>query len=262
MSAVYENVIVPNDGSLEGRVVFAPAADLAWRLSARLVQVSNTEATDKSSRATVKGQAIAHSAADVEFWVDVDHDLASAVLTALSYRPDSMLCVGSPGSKGSFMGRRRSGMQPLAAAIVGAAPVPVMVVGPKADTSRGLPMSELVVVLDGTPAGDGVLALAAEWAHDYKLRLVLTYVTSGASPAAQGEQQDYLDQRAASLQAVGGVAVELVQGDGGPEALARLLERHPDAVVMTMSGARRGSPGPLASALVEHSPRAVLLAAG
>ena len=73
---VYQNVIVPNDGTLEGRSALAPAADLAWRCGARVVNVSNTEVSDKSSKAAVKGHAMAQSAADVEFWVDLENDLA------------------------------------------------------------------------------------------------------------------------------------------------------------------------------------------
>ena len=93
---MYQNVIVPNDGTLEGRIALAPAADLAWRCGARVVHVSNTEVSDKSSKAVVKGHAMAQSAADAEFWVDLENDLPDAVLKAATYRLNPIFCVASP----------------------------------------------------------------------------------------------------------------------------------------------------------------------
>ena len=48
------DVIVPNDRSREGRIVFAPAADLAWRCGAKVVNVSNTDVNNRSAQAVVK----------------------------------------------------------------------------------------------------------------------------------------------------------------------------------------------------------------
>src|SRR5262245_7669669 len=71
--AVFQNVIVPFDGSLPARAALAPAADLAWRCGGRIVIVNNTDASDKASRDALKSRAMSMSGADVDFWVDVDH---------------------------------------------------------------------------------------------------------------------------------------------------------------------------------------------
>ncbi|MGZ4683250.1 MAG: hypothetical protein ACXV8G_12390 [Acidimicrobiales bacterium] len=177
---MYQNVIVPNDGTLEGRSALAPAADLAWRCGARVVNVSNTELSDKSSKAAVKGHAIAQSAADVEFWVDLENDLPVAVLAAAQYRTNPIYCVPSPPTRG-LLGRRKGVLAPLAAEVATRAEAAVVVVGPVVDIARGLPMTELVAVLDGRDGSDELVVLAEQWAQLFKLRLVLTAVAGPGS---------------------------------------------------------------------------------
>src|SRR5690606_35541500 len=91
MSPVYENVIVPFDGSPQGRGALAPAADLAWRCGARIVIVNNTDASDKASRAELKTRAMSLSGADVDFWVDLEHSLGRALVEAARFRPDPIV---------------------------------------------------------------------------------------------------------------------------------------------------------------------------
>jgi hypothetical protein len=259
MGAVYENVIVPNDGSIEGRVVFAPAADLAWRCNARVVNVANTDVSDKASQATVKRYAMSKTESDVEYWVDLKRSLANATLIAASYRPGCIMCVASPAGSSKILGRRRSGVSALTAELVRRAEVPVVVIGPATETGQGLPMSELIVVLDGTPQADDVLGPAMEWATDFKLKLVLTAVARHGKSSDHSAMQEYLDARVGSLSAPGGVGVELVPGEAGIPELAALLVGHESAVVMLATGPAGTPLDDQAEELIKLSPRAVVL---
>ncbi len=262
MSAVYENVIVPFEGSLEGRVVLAPASDLAWRGGARLVVVSNTDASDKSSKAAVKLQAIAKSGADVEFWIDLEHPLVDAALKAISYRQDPLVCVASPRPSGALR-RRRRGLGQLVTDVVARATVPVLVIGPQADVSRGLAMTELVAVLDCTPGAEGLLAFAVEWCRDFKLRLIVTASPAEGTSLSRADLQQYLDQRVAKVEAPGGVGIELIQGDDDVEGLAALLAARENAVLLLSANhGKAGGLGAFSTQVVTVSPRPVLVRTG
>jgi len=257
---VYENVIVPNDRSREGRIVFAPAADLAWRCGARVVNVSNTDVSSKSAQAAVKQQAIFKTAADVEYWVDLDHTLAEATLKAASFRPAPIICAASAERRSRLFGRRKPQLSSVVATLAEQAEVPVLVVGPVTDTSRGLPMTELVVVLDGTPEGDAVLPSAVTWAEQFKLRLIFTALSEHGPLTDRSSVQQHIDLKANSVEAPGGVGVELVQGAGGVDDLATLLAAHEDAVVMLAAGPVGTPLSKDGAALILVSPRAVVLA--
>jgi hypothetical protein len=256
---VYQNVIVPNDRTREGRIVFAPAADLAWRCGARVVNVSNSDVSDRSSRAAVKQHAISQSAADVEFWVDLEHSLAEATLKAASFRPDPIVCAASPPRGPKLLRRGRPVLSPVVAQLAQRADVPVVVIGPVTDTSRGLPMTEMVVVLDGTAEALAMVVRATEWAQQFKLRMVFTALSDRDRLRDRPNVQQYVDEQANSVTAPGGVGVELVQGSGGVDELVTMLADHEDAVVMMSPGPAGAALSRAATELILTSPRAVVL---
>ena len=259
---MYENVIVPFDGSLEGRVVLAPANDLAWRCDARMVVVSNTDAGDRSSKAAVKLQAIAKSGADVEFWIDLEHPLAEAALKAVAYRQDSMLCVASPRPTGALRKRRRS-VGHLVGDVVARATVPVLVIGPQADIGRGLAMTELVVVLDCTPSAEEVLAFGVAWSKALKLRMVVTASPAPGTNFSSADLQPYLDERVDGLSAPGGVVTELLGGEADAAGVVEMLaERDSSVVLVSANHGKAGGLGIFSTHLVMHAPRPVLVRPG
>jgi len=259
---VYENVIVPFEGTPESRVVLAPASDLAWRCGAHVVVVSNTSASDKSSKAAVKLQAIAKSGADVEFWIDLEHPLAEAALKAVAYRDDPVLCVACPRPSGSLRRRRRV-LGQLVSDITARTSVPTLIIGPLADIGRGLAMTELVVVLDCTPSADVLLRFAVEWCAGFKLRLVVTAAPAAGTNFTRPDLQQYLDQRVDPLTAPGGVGTELIQGDDDVSGLCELLEGRDDAVVLVSANhGKAGGLGAFTTKLVTSAPRPVLVRPG
>jgi nucleotide-binding universal stress UspA family protein len=222
--------------------------------------VSNSDAGDRSSQAAVKLQAMAKSGSDVEFWIDLDRSLAESALATVSYREEPMLCVASPRPYGALRRWRRASVGQLVSDVLARASVPTLVVGPVAAVGRGLAMTEIVVVVDGTPSSDTLLKFAAEWATAFKLRVVLTALPAPGQERDRRELQQYVDQRVDGLEAPGGVASELM-GDGATVGdLVELLGRHADGIVLvTANHGKPGALGPFASQLVVTSPRPVLV---
>jgi hypothetical protein len=259
---VYQNVIVPFEGSLESKRVLAPATDLAWRCGAHLVVVSNTDASDKSSKAAVKTQAMAKSGSDVEFWIDLEDRLVDAVLKAVAYRPESMLCVATSAPTGALH-RKRRGPGQLVLDVVARATVPVLVVGPRAELALGLAMTELLVILDCTPSAESVLAFAVEWATSLKLRLLVAASPAPGTSFSGPDLQQYLDRRVDGLHIPGGVRIETLPGDGGVDGVVALLAEHDSAVVLISANhGKAGGLGAFAEKLVGESARPVLVRPG
>jgi nucleotide-binding universal stress UspA family protein len=260
MQAVYDNVIVPFDGALSGRVALAPAADLAWRCGARVVIVNNTEVQSADAQAALKSRAMSMSGADVDFWVDANHDLGGALLEAARFRTRPLLCMAL---RGKPTLRKRFTLPPVAEQVFRGTDVPVMVIGPNCDTSRGLPMLEVVASLDGSVASEQVLPLAAEWARSLKLSLVLVGVVAASKGGSHAGEIQYLQGHADAMREhVADTTYELIEAADAAEGLVGFLRRHEDAILCMSTHGRskgRGVLGNVALNVVGTSPRAVVL---
>lgn len=260
MTAVYDNVIVPFDGALSGRVALAPAADLAWRCGARVVIVNNTEAQNADVQAALKSRAMSMSGADVDFWVDANQDLGTALLEAAKHRSRPMICMALRARSGI---RKRFTLPPMGEQVFRDAEVPVMVIGPNCDTSRGLPMLELVASLDGSVASERILPLAASWARSLKLRLVLVGVVAANKGSSHAGETEYLEGHAAAMRdQVPDTTCELIEATDAADGLVGYLRAHEDAVLCMSTHGRsrgRGVLGNVAQTVIGASPRAVVL---
>lgn len=260
MTVVYDNVIVPFDGALFGRVALAPAADLAWRCGARVVIVNNTEVQGDEAQTALKARAMSMSGADVDFWVDATHDLGGALLEAARFRTRPLICMAMRG-KSSLL--KKFSLTPTAEQVFQGTTVPVMVIGPNCDTSRGLPMLEVVASLDGSGASEQILPLAVEWAHALKLSLVLVGVVAASRDGSHAGEIEYLERQAEALRAQVPTSYELIEASDAAEGLVAFLRRHEDAVLCMSTHGRskgRGILGNVALGVIGGSPRAVVLA--
>jgi nucleotide-binding universal stress UspA family protein len=260
MTAVYDNVIVPFDGALSGRVALAPAADLAWRCGARVVIVNNTETQSTDAQASLKSRAMSMSGADVDFWVDTSHDLGGALLEAARFRTKPMICMAM---RGKSTLRKRFSLPPMAEQVFRSADVPVMVIGPSCDTSRGLPMLELVASLDGSVASEQILPLAIEWSRTLKLRLVIVGGVAANKGGSHAGETEYLQGHVEAIRGeVADVRYELIEASDASEGLVSFLRQHEDAVICMSTHGRskgRGLLGNVALSVIGASPRAVVL---
>lgn len=262
MTAVYENVIVPFDGTQPGRAALAPAADLAWRCGARIVIVNNTEVSDTASRAALKTRAMSMSGSDVDFWVDVHHDLGEALVEASKFRSNPMICIALKGKSGL---RKRFSLSPLAEQVFKGAEVPVMVIGPNTDTSRGLPMIELVVSLDGSAVSEQILRPAVDLARSLKLKLILVGVVADSTPGPHTGELDYLRAHAAATRSqVPETSFELISASDPVTGLCDFMDAHEDAVLCMNTHGRSGNAkallGSTALGVIGRNTRATLLA--
>jgi len=256
---VFDNVIVPFDGSVAGRAVLAPAGDLAWRCGARLVVVSNTGASDELSRVALKGRAITMSGADVDFWVDPGHSMGEALVRSAANRDHPLICVPLRNSKKGLL--RRMVTEPMPHEVLHDTEVPLLVIGPEADVSRGLPLSEIVVPLDGGPSAERILPAAVAWAHEFKASLVLLRVVPTGVDDHQAPIR-YLSERLGDVAAtLPDARFELVEADDEALGIVGYLGDHDSSVVMlTLEPERHGeSIGPLGDEVLARSPRALVL---
>lgn len=240
---MYQNVIVPFDGSLPARAALAPAADLAWRCGARIVIVNNTEASDQASRDALKARAMSMSGADVDFWVDLDRSIGRALVDAARFRDDPIVCV--PVRARTQGWRRKPVFNAMAAEVLADAPAPVLVIGPETDVSTGLGVREIVVALDGSAASEQILPTAADWARTLKLRVALVgVVRTGSARDAHAGEAAYLRHHAEKLaRELSDVDDELVQAVDPATGICGRLERNPDAIVAMTTHGRTGPGG-------------------
>jgi len=260
MAPVFENVIVPFDGTPQGKGALGPAADLAWRCGARIVIVNNSEVSDAASKDALKAKAMSMSGTDVDFWVDVNHSLGGALVEASKFRPRSMICL-SVGSKGGL--RKKFALTPVAESVFRGADVPVMVIGPTTDVSRGLPMTEIVASLDGSAASERVLEMATAWARTMKLRLMLVGVVAETSTGPHSGEIDYLKGHVHALQEqLPDAAYELLSAPDPVSGLVDYMATRPDAVLCMSSQGRTGGRnliGNVALGVIGRNPRATVV---
>lgn len=258
---MYDNVIVPYDGTNPGRAALAPAADLAWRCGARIVIVNNTEVSDTASRAALKSRAMSMSGADVDFWVDPQHDLGDALVEAAGFRSNPIICIAITGKTGF---RKKFSLTTVAEQVFKGTPVPVLVIGPNTDTSRGLPLVEVIASLDGSPASEEILRLAVDWARSLKLKLVLVGVVADSTSGPHQGEIDYLSAHVAALQSqVPETSYELIKAADPGKGLVDYLDQHEDAVLFMSTHGRSGSNallGNVAMTVLGNSKRAVVVA--
>jgi nucleotide-binding universal stress UspA family protein len=178
------------------------------------------------------------SGADVDFWVDVNHSLGGALVEASKFRPRSLICLAVT-AKGGL--RKRFSLTPVAESVFRSADVPVMVIGPATDVSRGLPMAEIVASLDGSAASERVLEMATAWARTMKLRLVLVGVVAETSTGPHTGEIDYLKGHVHALQELlPDASFELLSAADPISGLVDYMATRTDAVLCMSSQGRTG----------------------
>lgn len=257
---MYDNVIVPFDGSLSARDALGPASDLAWRCDARVVIVNNTEASDTASRTALKSKAMSMSGADVEFWIDTEHTIAENLLEASRHRSRPILCLPIRERKGGLL--RKPLLTDMSADILLESRVPVMVVGPEVDVTSGLSMAEIVVPLDGSTVSEHILPLAVHWAHSLRLRLILLGVVPDDGSAHEGELA-YLNDIWERVRAeLPDSEFELVEAGEAAEGIVGFAADHLRSIVMMSTHGRGGVDrhplGSVAKQVMLRSPQVII----
>jgi hypothetical protein len=258
---MYKHVIVPFGGGLEARAAFAPAADLAWRCGAKVVIVSTTAIEDDVVKHIVKSQAIAKSGADVDFWVDLGTELGDALLDAVKFRPDAVICLVSR-YRTTGVVRKKQVATPLPEVVLRRSSVPVLVIGPETDLSRGLPMTAIHVPIDETPEAARAVAMAGSLATELRLGVRLLYM---APPGAAYSRPPAAVKALVSVarSSAPDVTLDVIETARPAAALVAIAAEDPDGIILLpgTGGDEHAPLGPFAREVVDTSKRAVLLAA-
>ena len=256
---MFHHVIVPFDGTLEARAALAPAADLAWRCGAKVVIVTTMAVDDEVAQFVMKSQAIAKSGADVSFWVDSHAELGDAVLEATRFRSESIVCMASR-YRNTGLVRKKQTATVLPEAVLRHSLVPVLIVGPETDLSRGLALSELVMPIDDSAESVRAARLAADVAASMRLGLrFLVMVPPGGDAVVPEDVREIVEEIRSQLPAVD---LELIETDQPAAALVAIAAEERDAVILLprTDADEQVALGPFAAEVVATSHRAVVLA--
>jgi nucleotide-binding universal stress UspA family protein len=200
------------------------------------------------------------SGGDVEVWVVHVRGLGEAVLAAVEHRDKPLICAGVRTSRGIL--KRKVALDLVVAQALVHAPAPVLVIGPEVDVTRGLPLQELVVSLDGSPESELVLPLAVQWATAFELPLTLVGVTRVPAEEATAERR-YLSDRLAQIAGeVPEATYRLIEGSEPGAAICAHLAERPESVMMMSTHGRSGLDddplGSVAQSVLVHSVRPVV----
>jgi nucleotide-binding universal stress UspA family protein len=257
---MFQHVIVPFDGTLEARAALAPAADLAWRCGAKVVIVSTTGVEDEVVHFVLKSQAIAKSGSDIDFWIDPELELGDAVLEATKFRADPIICMASR-YRGAGLVRKRHTAAPLPEAVLRHSMVPIVVIGPEMDLTRGLPLAELVMPIDDSPESVRSARLAAEMATALRIgvRFLVIVPPEVGDPRPPEAVREIFDEIRARLPAI---SLEVIETERPAAALVAIADEQRDAVILLprTGGDERGPFDSFTAEVVATSHLAVVLA--
>src|SRR5690606_7867001 len=110
------------------------------------------------------------------------------------HRDTPVICLSAHGRTGGLL--RKPSLPPVAEEVLSSATCPVLVIGPRTDTSRGLPMTEIALALDGSPAAEQMVPLAVAWARSMRLRLLLVGVVPEQTGGDHAAERAYLQAHA------------------------------------------------------------------
>ena len=267
----YRAVLVPVDGSDLAERALAPGAWVAGRLGAELHHVAARVSRDErwwyegyTARLAARYPGSTAHLSDAR-------DVAGAILATARELGPCLVCLGTHGRS-----RRVAVMGSTFAAVAARGEAPLLTVGPRAVPHTDEEAARIVVCLDGRSMAERALPLAAAWARRLDMRVSLVTASDSILVAdedltgevrygATGDPGGYLDELK-SRPVLAGLEVDAVVlwAVGSPHvAIGEALDKHPAALVMTTSHARRGlaraALGSEAASIVRRSPAPVLV---
>lgn len=163
---MYQNIIVPLDGSETAARALGPAVALADDYDGTVTLVSVVTPNGVASATeTLRAQAAAAGIDDPEIDLLVSHrSPADHLLEALDTDPASLLCMATTGRS-----RLGQALGSVAEELLRARTGPFMLVGPECEPGSFKPQGRMVVTIDGSETGEEILPLASAWSIAYRL---------------------------------------------------------------------------------------------
>ncbi|MEK7466061.1 MAG: universal stress protein [Planctomycetota bacterium] len=277
MNELFQDIVVPYDGSELSESAAPFAAEVARRSSGRitLVRALPEPAMVTDIPRSVLGQVTAAARKELAAAAARVTDVPVKTLLKEGLPADVILREARSRDLIVMTTHGRSGLSRLVLGsvtekVIRLSPVPVLVVRPRRGTLKastaaaGRMFHDIVVPLDGSDlAREAVAPLATGLAHDTRLHL-LTVIRTGATEDQANAAADWLAARAAALEARGLVAVtRLVNNDSPAEGIAAYAE-HNDCGLIVMSthgagGLREWMLGSVTDQMIRRGPVPVLV---
>jgi nucleotide-binding universal stress UspA family protein len=186
---LYEELIVPLDGSALGDRALGPAASLASRTGCAitLVTVVRTDGDPDRPRRHLHEMAAEHPSTVGDVRVMFADDPALGILRAVHERSDTLLCMGTHGRGGlteTLLGS-------VAANVLRATTRPVLVVGRNC-RSDGMQLLRMVAAVDGSPLSEAVLPQASSWVRELGLDLWVVQLIEADGAPPDISEDNYL----------------------------------------------------------------------
>lgn len=271
-AVTFARVVVPLDGSALAESALWPASALSRRFGAELrllgVGVDDADAESLAWRLDPLAKEVGAT-----YETRVGRSVPAAILDVVAERERTLLCLASHGRgrlSGAVLGSVANGV------LAGAAH-PIVLVGPQLEPQRSLTGGPVLACVDGSPASEAVISVAASWATALGVPLGIATV---AEPVPQPlddrpyrrlhgpdmDAQAYVDGLAAAWEgrAPHIVPVAIYDPLGPAEGLSRYLEQAAAGLLAVNTHARTGVPGAIlgsqVTAIVSISPVPVLVA--
>jgi nucleotide-binding universal stress UspA family protein len=198
----FGHVLVPLDGSAFAAAAVPTAQVLAERFDAQLAAIAVATSQDEASELRTAASEALGEASDVVHLV-VGEEPAAEIRRRANELGDCLVCMSTHG-RGRITG---AVIGSVARAVVQSSDEPIVVVGPQADRPPMLvrsgqgyrrpmlwppPLSQggIVACVDGTPASEAVLPVAADWAASLAMSLtIITVVPEQPPPVRQGDPE-------------------------------------------------------------------------
>jgi nucleotide-binding universal stress UspA family protein len=256
----YRTILVPLDGSHFAEGAMPTATALAARFGATVHTVTVAVSDFELRRIQVEAaRSLGTGPDDPRIHVEVDTDVAGAVQRRASELDSCLVCLSTQGRDrlaGSVLGSTaRDIIERGHRAVVVAGPV-VVHPDPGRPVIRPLGVDRLVACVDGTPASEGGLPVAAAWAHALGMAFTIVTVAEPAPPPVRigapwrrhhGPHEDadaymrHLGDRWAF--AAPGLETSVVYDPISPaDGMRDFLATHPAGLIVVTSHLRSGFP--------------------
>lgn len=176
----YQRIVVPLDGSSFAEVALEAARQVSALFDARIDLVGfGREASDKAAlQQRLLDVAVDYPAARVCTGIDLH---AGEGIADFVFGDDAALVCMSAHARHDAPGHLSGS---VAAALLGSATEPVLLVGPGFEPSRRLDAGPVLVALDGTKSSDAAIGPAAAWARHMGVALERVTISATRSPVA------------------------------------------------------------------------------
>jgi nucleotide-binding universal stress UspA family protein len=257
---LYDNLIVPFDGSAAARHVSTYAADMARVLEAQLVMVTSAELGSSADLDRLKSHAVAMSQQTVDVWIDAQHKPSLAVAESVHHRPASLVCMATHARTGLWRAVGGS----VAESVLRHVDVPVLLFGPAWEAAPSFHPTRMIVAIDGSRTSEEILPIADEWVARLGLECTMVHVDTGEehSIGRAPEVADRIGQLSAPF-VERGAELSIIDASEVPAAIVDLADRHPGAVVALATHGRAGvqrlATGSIAMEVVSAAPVPVLV---